>query len=220
MNIMSAIKGFFDSLKKSTKVTVLSCGSFVVLTMLILAFFMMFPITPSERVMDNIGRENVSHGDGQESVQSGVPGVETTVSTTKATKAVTTSRVTSTRSRTSFTITITTGSGFMWNGRIPTGGIPGGNETTTTAAEPYSPYEDPTGGNNEQGVPGTTAVGPGGNIEPTTGGTNVEPVTGGNTDPGPGTGGEPEIPTPSVTPGNGGGDAGGGSSGGGDAGTW
>ena len=167
---MSRQSGFFNSLRKSTKITVLSCGSFVVMTLLILTFFILFPITPSEKIMTNIGRgENMSQDDGQQSVQSGIPSVETTLSTASTTKATTT-RATTTRSRTSFTITLTTGSGFLWNGRIPTGGIPGYTETYTTPVDPNQgePYVDPTQG--------------GTNVDPTQGGTNVDPTQGG-TDP-------------------------------------
>ena len=67
---MSKIKDFYEGLKKSTKITVLSCGSFVVMTMLILAFFIIFPITPSEKIMTNIGRENMARDNGQQTVQS------------------------------------------------------------------------------------------------------------------------------------------------------
>jgi hypothetical protein len=209
---MKRITDFFGGLKKSTKITVISCSSFVVLTVLILAFFMMFPITPSERVMDSIGRENISQDKENQPVQSGVPGVETTVSTTVTTKA-TTARVTSTRSKTSFTITITTGSGFMWNGRIPTGGIPGQYETTTTAVDQTSPYEGTTG---EAPTYQVTTLDPNIVEPPTTGGGNTETPTGNDPQPA-----VTASPDPVVTPPtNGGGNEGGGGSGGGNTGTW
>lgn len=203
---MSKIAGFFDSLKKSTKITMLSCGSFVVLTLLILAFFIMFPITPSEKIMANIGRgENIFQDDGNGPVQNGVQQIETTVSTAKTTGKATTTKASTTRSKTSFTITITTGSGFMWNGRIPTGGIPGYTETTTTAVSPDEPYEDPSNPDHQ----GTTNTDPTGYVDPNTGITDPDPSTGGD-DPNPNgnTGGGGSEPTPVVTPDTGGGDTG------------
>ena len=59
---MKKNSGMTNGLNKSTKVTLLSCASFIVLTMLILIFFVMFPITPSEKIMASIGRENVFNG--------------------------------------------------------------------------------------------------------------------------------------------------------------
>lgn len=198
---MNKIMGFMDSLKKSTKITMLSCGSFVVLTVLILAFFIMFPITPSEKIMSNIGRENISQDDGGDpSVQSGVPGVETTsvVSSVKTTSVNTKT----TTAHTSFTITITTGSGFMWNGRIPTGGYEGDYGTQTTPVDPEEPYpgEYP---NTDPGNP-DHPYDPGTEIpDPTTG--NIDPTTGGGNDPEPG----PGNSDPNTGGGDGGSDTGG-----------
>jgi len=210
VKLMSKIKGFYDSLKKSTKITVLSCGSFVIMTMLILAFFIIFPITPSERIMSNIGRgENLSQDNGQP-LQSAIPEVETTVSTTVTTTKATTTKVTTTRARTSFTITLTTGSGFMWNGRIPTGGIPGYTETYTTAVDPSEPYIDPSNPNGDPNQGGTTDPNQGG-TDPNQGG-STDPNQGGATDPNQGGTPDPNqgvvtpdpnqggTPEPSVTP--------------------
>ena len=225
---MSKITGFYDSLKKSTKITVLSCGSFVVMIMIILAFFILFPITPSEKIMTNIGRgENMFQENG-EPVQSGVPTVETTVSTAPVTTTkVTTTKPHTTRARTTFTINITTGSGFSMNGRIPTGGMPGYTETYTTPVDPSEPVDpsnplDPNQGqgvtnpvdpNQGQGV--TNPVDPNQgqgvtNPDPNQGGATPDPNQGGVT-PDPNQGGvtpdpnQGATPTPSVTP---------------DAGTW
>lgn len=210
---MSKIKDFYEGLKKSTKITVLSCGSFVVMTMLILAFFIIFPITPSEKIMTNIGRENMARDNGQQTVQSGIPTVETTASTAATTKTTTTARSTVSRPHTSFTITITTGSGFLWNGRIPTGGIPGYTETVTTAVatgepgtDPGNPNVDPTGitDPNQGGTepdPNQGGVTPdpnqgGDDPDPNQGGVTPDPNQGG-ADPAPNQGG---TPTPSVNP--------------------
>ena len=56
---MDKIKDFFGSLSKSTKITLISCGSFLLLTFIILLFFVLFPITPSERVILGLGREGI-----------------------------------------------------------------------------------------------------------------------------------------------------------------
>ena len=201
---MSKLSGFYEGLKKSTKITVLSCGSFVIMTLLILAFFIIFPITPSEKIMSNIGRgENMFQENGQP-VQSGIPTVETTVSTAATTTVkTTTTKARTTRARTTFTINITTGSGFMWNGRIPTGGMPGYTETVTTAVDPNAPV-DPNG-----------QVDPNAPVDPNQGGVTPDPNQGGATNPDPNQGGatpdpnqggatpdpnQGATPTPSVTP--------------------
>ena len=189
---MSKLSGFYEGLKKSTKITVLSCGSFVIMTLLILAFFIIFPITPSEKIMSNIGRgENMFQENGQP-VQSGIPTVETTVSTAAATTVkTTTTKARTTRARTTFTINITTGSGFMWNGRIPTGGMPGYTETVTTAVDPNAPV-DPNG-----------QVDPNAPVDPNQGGvTNPDPNQGGATNPDPNQGGvtNPDPNQGGVTP--------------------
>ncbi len=201
---MSKITGFYDSLKKSTKITVLSCGSFVVMTMIILAFFILFPITPSEKIMTNIGRgENMFQENG-EPVQSGVPTVETTVSTAPVTTTkVTTTKPHTTRARTTFTINITTGSGFSMNGRIPTGGMPGYTETYTTPVDPSEPVDpsNPLDPNQGQGVTNPDPNQVGATPDPNQGGVTPDPNQGGVTpDPNQGA-----TPPPSVTP---------------DAGTW
>ena len=201
---MSKITGFYDSLKKSTKITVLSCGSFVVMTMIILSFFILFPITPSEKIMTNIGRgENMFQENG-EPVQSGVPTVETTVSTAPVTTTkVTTTKPHTTRARTTFTINITTGSGFSMNGRIPTGGMPGYTETYTTPVDPSEPVDpsNPLDPNQGQGVTNPDPNQGGATPDPNQGGVTPDPNQGGVTpDPNQGA-----TPTPSVTP---------------DAGTW
>ncbi|HOR21184.1 MAG TPA: hypothetical protein PLY43_00525, partial [Ruminococcus sp.] len=132
---MTRVIEFFGDLKKSTKITLLSCGCFVLMTFVILLFFIWFPITPSEKIISNIGRENIFRDqDGNPTVVTASPEVVTTSSTGEAssTKASST-KTTATGTRTSFKIVITSGSGFLWNGRIPTGVMPGNYETETTA---------------------------------------------------------------------------------------
>lgn len=197
---MSRFSGFVGGLKKSTKITLLSCSSFVLLTVLILVFFIMFPITPSEKIMSNFGRgENIFQGDDQNgSAQTAVPGVVTTdASSSAATEKVSTARSTVSTSRTSFKLNITTGSGFLYNGRIPTGVMPGGS-TTTTVVDPDEPSEPnyPNTEPNEPNTPGiepTAPYDPG--VDPGTGGTEPDPGTGG-TEPDPGTGGNDPNPNP------------------------
>lgn len=103
----------FSRLKKSTVITMVSCGSFVVMTFLALLFFVKFPIKPSEKIISSMGRsgiyrQNVSYSDNT-----------TTTTTTTTTQTVfsvteTDTRQTTTASTThkEFIITITTGKGF------------------------------------------------------------------------------------------------------------
>ncbi len=111
-------------LKKSTKITMFSCSGFVLITFLVLGFFTMYPITPNERMISNLGRENYSkNGQINELASPAVTtsaddekSVQTTVRATEEAKSTTT--------RTDFEIVITTGSGFLWNARIPTASNP------------------------------------------------------------------------------------------------
>ena len=54
---MSKVREFFTSLNKSTKITLISCGCFVALTVVILCFFVLFPISPSDTIQEKYGRE-------------------------------------------------------------------------------------------------------------------------------------------------------------------
>ena len=53
---MESIRKFYSGLNRSTKITLVSCGSFLLLTILILLIFVLFPITPSERLISGLGR--------------------------------------------------------------------------------------------------------------------------------------------------------------------
>ena len=55
-NFMESIRKFYSGLNRSTKITLVSCGSFLLLTILILLIFVLFPITPSERLISGLGR--------------------------------------------------------------------------------------------------------------------------------------------------------------------
>ena len=140
---MRSRSGFIAELNKSTKITVCSCIGFILLTCIILVFFVMFPITPSEKIMASIGRENVINGGAGGSPQSISPGVVTTSAgdDTESTAPATEKAVTTT-ART-VNIRITTGSGFLWNGRIPTGVVPGEDYPTTVVDDPPAPTPDP-----------------------------------------------------------------------------
>ncbi len=216
---MNKLSEFMSGLKKSTKITLLSCGSFVVLTVLILVFFIAFPITPTEKVMSNIGRGENIFKQGEE-LQTSTSALTTASSpSSKVTTAevrTTASKRTSAKALESVNIVITTGSGFSMNGRIPTGEMPYGDDTQTTPVEgqtdpngdrPYNPYEhDPNGiftpptttPNNEN----PTNPNPDPNIQPTdpvTPDPNIQPTDPVNPDPG------NVTPDPgNVTPGEGG----------------
>lgn len=127
--------GLFGSLQKSTKVTLLSCISFIALTLLILIFFLLFPITPSERIMASIGRENMYNNNPQ-NVKSVVTAAVTTANNDIFEEE------TGTRTTKTYKIVITTGSGFLWNGRIPDG-ISDTETTVVIHDEPSYPTADP-----------------------------------------------------------------------------
>ena len=139
---MTRVIEFFGDLKKSTKITLLSCGCFVLMTFVILLFFIWFPITPSEKIISNIGRENIFRD------QDGNPTVTTSSTGEASSTKASSTKTTATGTRTSFKIVITSGSGFLWNGRIPTGVMPGNYETETTPVDPNTipdpGYPEPT----------------------------------------------------------------------------
>ncbi|MBQ6170722.1 MAG: hypothetical protein IJK30_12280 [Ruminococcus sp.] len=190
---MSKGNGVFSNLRRSTKITLVSCGCFIALTALILLFFVMFPITPSEKVISSFGRESIYKQD--------VTGtaVTTAVTTTvnddiivaKGSKTTTASRTTA---KSYTTHKLTSGSGFYMDQRIPTGEFP--NQyyvpTTTTASEGGYAGEGQGTGNGQGGYQGEGGLGglqggtgteiPGGGTEIPGGGTEI---------PGGGTGEEP-----------------------------
>ena len=124
---MSKVKDFFANLKKSTKITLVSCGCFIAMTALILCFFIMFPITPSEKVIASFGRESVLKKDSTTPAGSTVTtmnGVEVSKGSSNKLSTVTTKRVTR---RNNFSMDVTTGSGFFSGGNILTGNCPVGS---------------------------------------------------------------------------------------------
>lgn len=132
---MGRVRAFIDSLQKSTKVTLISCGCFILLTFLILIFFVMFPITRAERANASVGRESVQKNSAAVTTVTDVDGsVVVSMGTTKKVNAsVTTSK------HKDYVITVTTGKGFYSNGRIPTGEYSGddyynteGNDSSET----------------------------------------------------------------------------------------
>lgn len=197
---MSKGNGFFSNLKKSTRMTIISCSCFVALTAIILSFFVMFPITPSEKFISSFGREGIYKEDGSEEV------VTTTVVTTtgndiivaKSTRTTTKPKTT----RTEFTITVTMGegfpSGFYVDNRIPTGVYP--NEytptTTTTADMSGGGFDDPqptTDGGGDIPQPTTDSGNGGGGGGNDTPQPPTEPSGGDTPTPDPGSGDAPEA---------------------------
>ena len=173
---MSKGNGFFSNLKKSTKITLISCGCFIALSAAILFFFVMFPITPSEKVISAFGRETIYKKD-----TAGTTVTTTVITTSDNNKAATTTKAkTTTARRTTGTDipNVTQGSGFYTGPKIPSGGTPGENyftptfQTTTTSV---------AGGYSNGGYPITSTP---------NGGTGSGGVTGGGT----GTGGEAQLP--------------------------
>lgn len=180
---MSSKSGFMSNLNKSTKITMFSCLGFILLTGVILLFFIIFPITPSEKVMASIGRENVVNNGSGGSPQSITPAVITTVSG-ESKDTVTSTTTTGTTTTRTVNIRITTGSGFLWNGRIPTGGFSGDNSYPTVVVDPIVPTPDP-------GAP----IYPQGTTPPADAGTTPPAATTPNPDPNGGT-----VTPPSDTP--------------------
>ena len=162
---MSKVRDFFTSLNKSTKITLISCGCFVALTVVILCFFVLFPISPSDTIQEKCGGETKASKN-NESAQTVTtqPATDdeylisrgTTVSST-----VTTTRVTRKKN---FSVTVTTGDGFFAGGRIPTGGTPYETSTTEPVEEPIEypseyPIEPPTGSGIEDPTEPMTGTG-------------------------------------------------------------
>lgn len=187
---MSRGNGFFSNLKKSTKITLVSCGCFIALTAVILTFFVMFPITPSEKMISSFGRESIYKQDPQGT--SPTTAVTTTVTNdiivSKSKRTTTVTKV----KRTEFTISFTSGNGFFKGQKIPSGDFSGDYNsyvptTTTTAVSGIA------GGTGE-----LTTYPNGGEIttlDPNGGtGTGTEPpVEGGGTGTGTGTGTEAPV---------------------------
>lgn len=184
------MKNFFVNLKKSTKITIISCASFVALTLFILIFFVMFPITPSEKVIASFGRESVARSNAEASA------VATTAPVTSdviVSRVVTTAAYDPTVSRTNYKITVTTGEGFFSGGYITTGTYseypdnddPSGGSWEDPEEDPYYPLpgETTTYYDGEIGITTTQAYGGEEPVvtEPTTGGD--EPTTEPSTEP-------------------------------------
>ena len=159
---MSKVKDFFANLKKSTKITLISCASFVLMTFLILCFFIVSPITPSDKAGNTYGRESVSpEGSTVSADVTTLVGGET-VEVSKGTTRNATTTVTTTHK--DYEIIITTGTGrydeYYEEGKLNTGGFTGEyqvdpfvpvteqpTEAYTGGYEPttgYEPVEDPT----------------------------------------------------------------------------
>lgn len=129
---MSRIKDFFLSLNKSTKLTILSCGCFIVMTLIILCIFVFCPITPSEKAISSLGREGLVY---QESDVEPVTTVSTTTTTGTATQSVTTTSNTTSGFIGAHVTTL--GTDYVSGNIIPTGSYaPTVNQTTTTTSSP------------------------------------------------------------------------------------
>jgi hypothetical protein len=209
---MSKVRDFFLNLKKSTRITLISCLSFILLTFIILCFFILSPITPTDKAGNTYGRESISRQDGNTSSQitTSLNSGETVVSNVSA-DYTTTVTTTQTTTRTEYVITITTGTGLYTDGLIPTGKYdnyynqnpynPAGNGNTTGGDEPASqPGNEPA--TTDTGLGGETSSEPVSQvsefgIEPT----EAPAESGGDTPSVPDTPNVPDVP-----PAEGGGD--------------
>lgn len=140
---MKKNKGFMKSLNRSTQVTLLSCASFIAMTVILLVFFSAFPITPSERIMASIGRENILENNNPNNENIAAVSGTTTGKQSAVTTAVKSSVSTGMTTTKTFKIVITTGSGFMRNGRTPTDNGNGDTKTTVIFDDPPVPTPDP-----------------------------------------------------------------------------
>lgn len=122
---MSKVRDFFASLNKSTKITLISCGCFVALTVAILSFFILFPISPNETIQEKYGREAKAskNTESAQTVTTQPSDNESYIGSkgTAVSRTVTTLRVSRKKN---FSVTVTTGEGFFSGGRIPTGETP------------------------------------------------------------------------------------------------
>ncbi|MBR3760260.1 MAG: hypothetical protein IKK47_04635 [Ruminococcus sp.] len=171
---MSKVRDFFTSLNKSTKITLISCGCFVALTVVILCFFVLFPISPNDTIQNKYGREaKATNNNGSAQTITTQPSSDSEYIGSRGTAVSTTTVSTNTRRTRKFSVTVTTGEGFFSGGRIPTGSY----ETITTT----EPVEEPTENTSE--IPTEDpSVNP---TEPMTG-TGIEdptePITGSGTE--------------------------------------
>jgi len=166
---MSKIRDFFANLRKSTKITLISCGSFVVMTFVILCFFIMSPITPADKAGSTFGRESISQ-DGS-TVSSNVTTLDengNVVEVSKGTTNTASTASTVTTTKKEYKITITTGTGYYVDGKIIIGDYEGYNynTVTTTADNGYSGGYTTTAADGGS-EPSTTTRNEGGE-EPTT----------------------------------------------------
>lgn len=129
---MSKVKELFSNLKKSTRITLISCGCFVALTILILVFFILCPITPSENVIASFGREKVNNSSSDTAATTTAVTIDASETTTVSADSNEIS--TNTTRDKNFVLTITTGSGFLSGGIIPTGVYDGNHVVSPTSA--------------------------------------------------------------------------------------
>ncbi len=148
---MNRVKEFFLGLNKSTRITLISCGCFILLTFIILMFFVFFPITPSEKAIARIGREGLVYNEtDDQQVTTAVTDENDTPVQTTTTAVTTTTGVTTEPVR----ITFTTPEGFYIPGYIQTGEV-GVNDFTTTTTSTDEGMEDPSETTTTTTEPGT-----------------------------------------------------------------
>lgn len=153
---MSKIKDFIMGLSKSTKITLISCGSFVLLTLLILTFFVLFPITPSEKAIASLGREGLVYQVGGE--EEGLVTTAVTMATVPA-QSVTTVSHTTPPINSDVKFTFTTVSKFFSGGFINAEDEPNyDGDTQTTPIDPEQEEPDEPYGGEEPTYPIGTSL--------------------------------------------------------------
>jgi hypothetical protein len=163
---MGKIKDFVMGLSKSTKITLVSCSCFVLLTLLIMTFFVLFPVTPSDKAISKLGSEGLVYQDDDDgTVSADSPLVTTAVTSTNVQQTNTTAvRVTTAVGETEQKVTFTTISGFFSGGYVRTGtaGVTEYQTSTATVSsgsDSYdysSDYETPPSAPDESDSPSYT----------------------------------------------------------------
>lgn len=200
---MNKIKQFFFGLQRSTRITVISCGCFLGLTIVLLFIFVLCPITPSEKAIASFGREELAQLESDPvSTTVAEQGEDTETQTTVAAMEITTeySQKIFTEDTTGFLTggNIMTGSeGYEYPGQTstqpaqtpnnaPTEPAPNGEPSTQPSTEAHEPTTQPSGGGEPLQEPTDAPV-----VKPTDP-VSIEPVP--NDPP------APQIPDDNDTP--------------------
>lgn len=157
-NFMESIRKFYSGLNRSTKITLVSCGSFLLLTILILLIFVLFPITPSERLISGLGRggaisDSNNDNNNNDNNEGAVPLITTAEnnndSEIKGTTAVQLDDYVFSENMATYTNSGTFYS-YIYSGEGIRTGTPGQNDFTTVTTINPEPTTEPTTDNPDE----------------------------------------------------------------------